>query len=154
MDSQEFENGFTQLKLVLPNEVEDYIQEKNWVKLDSLLSDLLRPGQLLFNELSKFVEINHTEHIIAIRNADDDEDGIWHDDGSRELAFTVSLTKNAEEIEGGILQLRKKGLLESQNISTPEFGTLTIMNTGREGYEHRVLKVTNGIRIICAGWIN
>lgn len=109
---------------------------------------------MIFQSLSKFIVINNTEHIISIRQEGQDEDGIWHDDGSRELAFTLSLTTNPDQIEGGNLLLRKKGEVNFHRIKTPTFGTVTIMKTGQDGYEHCVEKVTKGKRIICAGWIN
>ncbi len=146
------ENGFIQIQLALPAIASTYIKNQDWNSLDTWLSSCLKPKGLLHLELSKFIVIKETEHIISIREDGDDEDGIWHDDGSREMAFTLSLTQ--EKIQGGILQFKNKASKKVYEISTPKFGVLTVFLTGIHGYEHRVLRVTQGKRIICAGWIN
>lgn len=149
------QDGFTQLKISLPQNMLQALALKDWNLVDSELFNITRPGEILFNHLSNFTTINAIEYIIAIRNSSDpdEEDGIWHDDGSRKLAYTLSLTDDPSSISGGILQFKKKGSKAIANIKTPPLGTLTIFKTGVEGYEHRVLQVTAGVRIISAGWI-
>jgi hypothetical protein len=149
------ENGFAQIKLVLPDEIKQNIRLQNWNNLDRILKIATSPDGFLHQQLQLYISIKSIEFIIAIRSAPDDEDGIWHDDGSRQLAFTLSLVEDLKQLEGGILQLRQKSAREHITlIPTPAYGTLTIIKTGHEGYEHCVTKVSRGTRIICAGWIN
>ncbi len=156
MDIQQFKkSGFTQTKLQLPPEIEALIAAEKYQELDIMLAGFLKENGIIYNTLLPFGPIAKPEYIIAIRNGEDDEDGIWHDDGSRDLAFTLSLVSNLEQLAGGVLLLREKNNPNHINqIPTAPFGTLTVMKTGKDGYEHKVEKVTRGKRIICAGWIN
>jgi hypothetical protein len=156
LKTNKLNSGFYQKRLNLPKEVESFLVLDDYKSLDSFLRNLLSENNLIFNELSEFIEIKNLEFLIAIRDGSDDEEGIWHDDGSRELAFTLSLTLKSDDIIGGNLLLRKKSSPESSFVSlpTPKYGTLTIMCTGKQGFEHRVQRVTKGKRVICAGWIN
>jgi len=45
------------------------------------------------------LDFQFCEHIIAIRKAPGDEEGIWHDDGSRSLGFSLSLNLNHIKIK-------------------------------------------------------
>lgn len=149
-----YELGYVQIPLELPREIKNQVLMSDYQTLDQSLGNLLKPNGELYQSLSKVTEIFKTEYLIAVRSGADDEDGIWHDDGSRDLAFTLSLVLDLGQLEGGELLFKKK---ESDNIiiiPTAPYGTLTIIKTGKEGYEHRVKKVTKGKRIICAGWIN
>jgi hypothetical protein len=156
IDIDRFEQlGFLQLKVELPPEILQLIRKEDYNTLDQRLGDFLKADGLLYNVLLPLGPINKTEYLIAIRNGEDDDDGIWHDDGSREIAFTLSLVTDLGQLNGGTLLFRKKDNRENtQEIPTPPYGTLTIIKTGKDGYEHRVQKVTTGKRIICAGWIN
>ena len=102
--------------------------------------------------LAEYKEFNHIEHILSYRRGDDpfEEDGIWHDDGSRVLAFSLSLNVFGA-IEGGSLGFRKRGQAEIE-LGPFEPGKLLIFNTGQDGYEHRTARVITGERLVCAGW--
>jgi hypothetical protein len=147
--------GCIQLRIELPPEVQHFILEENYKALDECLGDFLKNDGIIYNALLPLGPINKTEYLIAIRKGEDDDEGIWHDDGSREIAFTLSLVSDLSQLSGGILLFRHKENREkTQAIPTPPYGTLTIIKTGKDGYEHRVQKVTSGKRVICAGWIN
>ena len=111
---------------------------------------------MIFDELRKYAEFSEIEFIISIRSSLEypDEDGIWHDDGSRLLAFSLSLTLDHEGVEGGRLEIRKRGseTSPSEVITTPPFGTMIVFSTGQSGFEHKINRVTSGERIIIAGW--
>jgi hypothetical protein len=156
MDIEKFQElGHTQIKLTLPENLKKLILEENYNALDKCLGDLLKEDGLIYQALLPFGTIKKTEYLIAIREEGSDEDGIWHDDGSRDLAFTLSLVLDLQQLKGGILLFREKNNHSNlQRISTPTYGTLTVIKTGKDNYEHRVEKVTSGKRIICAGWIN
>jgi len=143
-------NGFCQIQLSLPESIKNLVQRENWNALDRALAIFFQQDLKII--LSAFTQVNEIEHIISIRE-EPDEDGIWHDDGSRKLAFTLSLTTRPEDISGGILNFRKKNTTQTHQISTANFGVLTIFKTGLSGYEHQLTKVENGKRIISAGWI-
>jgi hypothetical protein len=115
---------------------------------------------LIFEELRRYERFSEIEFIISIRPSirsplqEIDEDGIWHDDGSRVLAFSLSLTLDHAGLEGGRLEIRKRSASpgESAFIATPPFGTMIIFATGHLGFEHKINRVVRGERIIIAGW--
>ena len=146
------QNGHILIQLDLPIIVEEAVEAENYELLDREISALTKENGLIFNTLKEFCPVNSIEHIISLRESKNDweEDGIWHDDGSRILAFSLSLTKNTPE--GGILEFRKKGESESQKIPTPTYGTIIIFKTGIDNYEHKINAVTRGKRLIIAGW--
>ncbi len=146
--------GYFKGKLEFAQEFTDLIAAEDWKKLDQiLLQETSKDGEI-FKYMSQFLEFSEMEFIIAIRDAKNEweEDGVWHDDGSRLLAFSMSLTLNPSQIDGGILELRKKGDIESLKIPTPELGNLVIFQTGENGWEHKINRVTKGTRIIMACW--
>lgn len=143
--------AYHQIAFSLPSHFTLLIEEEKWDELDREIQTILNPEGSLYQEIEKFIAIKKTEFILSLRQ-NPDEDGIWHDDGSRELAFTLSLTQ--EQIIGGDLELRHKEDKIIYTIPTPPYGTLTLFLTGVHHYEHRVLKVIKGKRLICAGWIN
>lgn len=148
------ERGFIKMHLAFPREFKTAVTNCNWEKIDSLLFEYLSPEGFLNHLISNFQHFNYTEHIIAIRSAETDEDGIWHDDGTREIAFTWSLNDDPN-LEGGELLFRKKGFegnSELHSITPPKAETLIIFLTGKFGFEHKVNKVTNGKRKTIAGW--
>lgn len=149
---QLFNQGFHLATFSVPEKVRDFIHSENWQALDDEFKKLTCPDGKLFLFLNQFHEFDKIEFIISIRDSlnDWEEDGIWHDDGSRVFAFSLSLTD--QPIEGGNLGIRKK---EDQNfllIPTPAFGEIILFLTGLYGYEHKIHQVTNGRRIIIAGW--
>lgn len=149
--------GFIKKDFPLPPEMQEALDQKDWEVLDSLIKKYLESGGLLYNELISHHLFNHTEHIIAIRQAETDEDGIWHDDGSRHMAFTWSLNESPDEISGGELLFCKRPQVYGQrsNITTftpPLIGTLIIFLTGEYGFEHKVNQVIKGERKTIAGW--
>jgi hypothetical protein len=145
------QSGIYQTVLKFPKEMSEAIATENWNEVDSLLFKYLESGGLLYNELIKFHPFDHTEHIIAIRKSTTDEDGIWHDDGSRHIAFTWSFNDDPH-LTGGELLFRKKKSNETKTIEPPPKETLVIFLTGHYHYEHKVNKVTNGTRKTIAGW--
>ncbi len=151
---QLLERGFIKVYLPFPSEFKAAVTSCNWVKVDSLISEYLKPGAILYDLISNYQHFNYTEHIIAIRDAVTDEDGIWHDDGSRDIAFTWSLNDDPT-LEGGELLFKKKSTTSSQDlhsITPPIAETLIIFLTGKFGFEHKVNKVTKGKRKTIAGW--
>jgi len=105
-----FQNGF-HLSFFSIEEVRPLVLAKDWAALDQKVIELTRPGGKLFTFLKTFHDFTDIEFIISLRNASNDweEDGIWHDDGSRVFAFSLSLTMDSEKIEGGRLGVRRKG---------------------------------------------
>ena len=87
-----------------------------------------------------------------------DEEGIWHDDGSRKMGFSLSLNLAPQRIEGGELLIRHRLLHPVQNdegslaIGPLSFGELVLFKTGLEGVEHRTRAVNKGNRLVLAGW--
>ena len=146
-------SGFTTVALQLPHQLDSFIENENYKEIDDLFQDLTSKDGHLFNFFKDFLELEHIEFIISLRESKNEweEDGIWHDDGSPALAFSLSLTKTPPK-SGGILEIRKKGHIESVKIPTPPYGTAIIFQTGRNSYEHKINAVTQGKRLIIAGW--
>ncbi len=144
-------NGHLIKSVSLPVEIKEYIQRENWNKIDELFQKYTSNEGFLYSFLEQFHEFSSIEFIISIRDAKNEyeEDGIWHDDGSRKMAFSLSLTE--QSIEGGVLELRPKNG-EITQIPTPKYGEIIIFLTGEYGFEHKILAVTKGRRIIIAGW--
>jgi hypothetical protein len=148
--------GYCLVEVSLSSSISKLVAQRNWVDLDHVIALETRPGGVIFDQLSKFDSFSEIEFIISIRSSlvDPDEDGIWHDDGSRRLAFSLSLTPNHLSIEGGRLEIRKKVAdpLETASLVTPAFGTMVVFATGHLGFEHKINRVIQGERIIIAGW--
>jgi hypothetical protein len=147
-----FKNGYLPFQLELPNKkIMEWIMAKNWKELDRFIGELTQPKGSIFQLAKNIIPIKDSEYILALRQAPD-EDGIWHDDGSRILAFTLSLNAQPESIDGGELELRKKGEQDIQRFPIFPFGHGLFFLTGVHDFEHRVCKVIHGQRIIAAGW--
>jgi len=126
--------------------------EKKWKELDQYFLQISKPGGQLRHFFNDYLDYEKLEHIIAIRTAPDDEDGIWHDDGSRFLGFSLSLNLHPETIEGGNLSFKKKEEKDGVAFPPQPYGTIIIFLSGLSGYEHMVSAVTKGERIVIAGW--
>ncbi len=148
--------GYLKIKLPLDSKWESLVKQENWPLLDQLVRrSFTNPGPL-FDLFQSIHPYQYFENIISIRDASDEfeEDGIWHDDGSRLFACSLSLTLHPQELEGGVLGIRKKEGGPIVYVPTPEFATAIIFKTGIDGFEHRIHKVTKGRRIIMAGWFS
>ena len=140
--------------LVLRPSVREAVVARDWNELDRLIRIETLPGGVIFDRLSNYHRFSEIEFIISIRSSklEPDEDGIWHDDGSRVLAFSLSLTLNPESVEGGRLEIRRRDGTAGEPIQTPPYGTMIVFATGVWGFEHKINRVTAGERIIIAGW--
>ena len=152
LDSQLMNQNIIQRSYPLPAEIIEYVKAENWLAIDRYFLEAEKPNGALFDFMKKFLQFTSIEHIISIRTTPDDEDGIWHDDGSRILGFTLSLTPNPEKIVGGHLRFRLK--IENNFIELPirPMGEMLIFKTGIYGFEHMVSAVTQGKRVLIAGW--
>lgn len=148
------ENGFVVFPIKLSQKIQTFCHEKKWQCLDDTFLNETKKEMPLHTLLNFFHEINSIEFIISLRESVNDweEDGIWHDDGSRKIAFSLSLTHLEEIKDGGVLEVRKKGSEISSKIPTPEFGNIIIFLTGIHGFEHKINMVNEGKRLIIAGW--
>jgi hypothetical protein len=144
--------GHQIVQVSLDNEFKDLILKENWAALDSKLYSMCNKSGAIFELLTQIRPFKEIEHIIAMRQSPD-EDGIWHDDGSRQLAFSLSLNMNCEKIEGGELSIRKKGHHHTiSTIPTLPFGSMIIFLTGHDYFEHKTHCVREGKRLVAAGW--
>lgn len=147
-----FTNGYNSQLWEVPSPWIKAINAKDWSELDQLAAFSLSPEGQLFCKISKFCPIKKVEHILSLRSCPD-EQGIWHDDGSRDLAFSLSLS--LEAFEGMGLSLRQKNRQDTAiSLGPRDFGVLTCFLTGANGYEHRTEEVLSGERLVLAGWIN
>jgi hypothetical protein len=143
-------NGHALFELPLPPGAHELALKADWAALDRLMGEAVQT--MLRPRLLSFKNFTHIEHMLALRDASDpeEEDGIWHDDGSRVLAFSWSLNVFGE-IQGGTLGLRPKGE-SALELGPYPAGTVLVFQTGMDGFEHRTARVTQGKRLVCAGW--
>lgn len=150
--------GFFKTKIDIPSHWQELVATEKWPQLDREIFDFtscqVDAETSLVKLLKEHCDFNSIEFIISIRDADNpwEEDGIWHDDGSRKLAFSLSLTNAPENLLGGVLEIRKKGNQKSHKIAPFAFGEIVVFATGGSGFEHKINQVTKGKRIIIAGW--
>lgn len=148
--------GYFLSRITPPFAIQIHVANRDWLSLDRAMRIETLPGGTVFEELQKYAKFSEIEFIISIRSSleEPDEDGIWHDDGSRVLAFSLSVTLDHESIEGGRLEIRKRGadITETAVIKTPPFGNMIVFATGQQGFEHKINHVSQGERIIIAGW--
>ncbi len=150
-----FSEGFCFKSFELDPAFHGLVKERNWDAVDHAFQKLTSEGGRFFDFLGQFYRFSRIEFIISIRDSKNEweEDGIWHDDGTRVFAFSLSISLQANEIKGGALEIRKKGEPETiQSIPTPPFGTVILFLTGIHGFEHRTRQVIEGERIVIAGW--
>lgn len=149
-------HGYFLTRVELQAAVRDQVVARRWEELDRLIRQETLPGGGIFSELLKYAEFSEIEFIISIRSSLEypDEDGIWHDDGTRLLAFSLSLTLDHIAIEGGRLEIRKRdaALSAGDALPTQPCGTLIVFATGVQGFEHKINRVIQGERIVIAGW--
>lgn len=155
--------GYFLLPLSLPAKLGEATRDRDWPRVDALAREQTLPGGVVYEALRPYAEFTQIEFILSIRPGLDlppgdlDEDGIWHDDGSRVLAFSLSLTQHPESLVGGRLGIRRRALEDPDAgpdtlLPTPPFGTMIVFATGLAGYEHRIHRVERGERVIIAGW--
>lgn len=144
--------GYFLTEMTLPKELKTEVEKKDFEQVDKIIRILTKPEGAIFQTLLKYREFSEIEFILSLRESQNswEEDGIWHDDGSRILAFSLSLTITSPE--GGILELREKGSNQSLKIPTPDYGQMIVFKTGVEAYEHKINRVSSGSRLIAAGW--
>ena len=154
--------GYYTFELNLPENWYELTKSQSYKELDLEAKKQLMPSGLLFKAMqAKCPQIfskslSTFEHILSLRVGPEEEeyDGIWHDDGSRLLAFSLSLNLEYQKIRGGHLSLRNKLLPnEVYNIHPRDFGTITIFCTGQDGWEHKTNLVSQGERLVLAGWL-
>ena len=153
-DAALLKQGFVCDRFPLSEQLRRLVEAENWIEVDRAMGRLLQSDGALFRQLERYHTFTDIEHILAIRDAadPDEEDGIWHDDGSRSLAMTLSLTCDAHWIEGGRLGIRRKGEGGGVLLPTLELGDMDVYLTGRYGYEHRIHRVRGGRRVVVAAW--
>jgi hypothetical protein len=147
-----FQAGYHLTHFPLSEEIKHLVETENWQELDNEFKKLTAKDGRLFQFLSAYHDFENIEFIISIRDASNEweEDGIWHDDGSRVFACSLSLTLG--EVIGGRLGLRRRGEEDFVQIPTPSFGGIILFLTGIYGFEHKIHQVLEGKRIIIAGW--
>jgi hypothetical protein len=145
-------NGFLTDFFPIDPIVKTYLESQNYQALDLYFKESLKKEGDFFKFLTKFFPVNFIEYIIAIREAPLDEDGIWHDDGSRLFGFSLSLNQNPSNIEGGELLFKLKNSDTLHQFPPQPFGIIIIFLTGIYGYEHKVCQVSKGKRTVIAGW--
>jgi hypothetical protein len=141
----------------------------SWVKkedYDSLYKDIesqLRYFGSLWTEVNSIIQSIYDrdqkwgfEWMLALRAGpqDEEQEGIWHDDSSRDLALSLSLNLDHHNICGGHLQLRPFADRDQVTSIPPRaWGDGHIFATGKWGWEHKTTRVTHGNRLVLVVWI-
>ncbi len=146
------QNHLIEVIFPLDEKIKQWLLEEDYISIDRYFLEIEKPGGALFNFLKNYLNFSSIEHIISIRKPPHDEDGIWHDDGSRILGFTLSLTLDHQSVQGGELRFKNKSILDFQSLSLRPYGHMLLFKTGIYGFEHMVTQVTQGERILIAGW--
>lgn len=153
-----FSSPFIELDLDLPSVFRQFAETENYPELDKVYRESLKPEGFLWNFLKEHCVFEHLEGIIALRSAPTDEEGIWHDDGSRIMGFSLSLNLEPHLIEGGDLLIRPRFQFKDHEdtgafrFNARPFGRIILFKTGSEHFEHRVTMVKKGKRLVLAGW--
>jgi hypothetical protein len=147
-----FTRGFHLSHFPLNDDIAQMVKAERWDELDQTFQTLTQKDGRLYQFLQTFHDFQSIEFIISVRDATNEweEDGIWHDDGSRVFAFSLSLTQG--DIQGGRLGIRSKDEETFLPIPTPSFGGIILFLTGLYNFEHKIHQVTQGRRVIIAGW--
>lgn len=142
--------GYELFDRPLPLKAPELALSENWTALDQLMQETVHIELKPF--LQQFKKFDSIEHMLAQRLGEDpdEEDGIWHDDSSRVLAFSWSMNFWGLPT-GGSLGIREFGKNEIELGPYPA-GKLIVFHTGIDGFEHRTGKVLKGRRLVCAGW--
>lgn len=145
--------GFFFTEIDLDNEIKQFVENEDYGSIDEYFKSQTLKNGIIFQELQKYSSFESIEFIISLRDSKNpwEEDGIWHDDGSRKLAFSLSIL-DACHIEGGTLEIRNKITKEYYKIKPFNFGRMIVFKTGLQNFEHKINAVTNGKRLIIAGW--
>jgi hypothetical protein len=146
-----FARGHILTHLALPESASPLALAGDWPTLDRVMREAIEFR--LVPLLKTYKQFEKIEHMLALRDGSDpeEEDGIWHDDGSRVLAFSWSLNFFGKP-SGGTLGIRPRGTTLEIELGPFDPGTLIIFQTGLDGFEHRTSRVTHGKRLVCAGW--
>jgi len=148
-----FVGPYLELHFPVADEIRNSVLDKDYYSIDQFFKNETQSNGRLFQFLKSYCDFSEIEFILAVRTPPDD-DGIWHDDGSRKMAFSLSLNLYPEKISGGQLYMRK--FLETDSviasISPRPYGTILLFKTGLEGFEHKVEGVNAGFRFVIAGW--
>lgn len=145
--------GYFKSTFPITSNIGQWTKDEAWDEIDSYFQKQTSAAGELFQYLKRFEDFESIEFIISLRDgaSEWEEDGIWHDDGSRVLAFSLSLKSN-HDVLGGNLLFRKKGAQTATVIPPFGFGEIIVFKTGVTGYEHKVERVNAGRRIVVAGW--
>lgn len=145
-------NGHRFINLELPSMVQEWVLAKDWNQLDAWVQQQTQSQGLIGREFAKYLGDFNCEHILSLRQSPD-EDGIWHDDGSRDMAFSLSLNLKPDTINGGSLMLRNKQTPSVLHEIPPQkYGKMVLFLTGKQGFEHKTCAVSKGERLVAAGW--
>lgn len=131
----------------------NWIEEEKWIDLYQWWEEFLLNPTPISNliETAQLPAMKFNENLIAVRDGSDEE-GIWHDDGTRKLALSLSLSLHHQDIRGGKFLLRHKSK-NTQTIFPPfSFGEGLLIHTGLNHFEHRVEKVRSGKRVMAIAW--
>lgn len=148
--------------LELPLSWRNYVSKQDWDSLYEACLSALKDGQCLSNVLKSLTlesfqtETFDYEIMLALRTGpqDEEEEGIWHDDGSRDFALSISLNPEPHTIDGGEVYVRQKQAPEVvSSLENLPWGHFWVFPTGKYGWDHRTSRVNSGNRLVLVIWV-
>lgn len=149
----------------MPEVWKNYAQNKSYPQLYEEINVALMPETgLLWQQIHERVCALYEsskkwsyEWMLALREGpqEEDQEGIWHDDSSRDLALSLSLNLEPSLIQGGELRLRPRSHREQVTSVAPRpWAHGHIFATGKWDWEHKTSRVSSGNRLVLVVWIS
>jgi len=155
--------GHISCQFTLPTTWPQYTQNQDYDSLYAEISAELKEDSSLWQQINAWVRQIYSdqtlwsyEWMLALREGpqEAEQEGIWHDDSSRDLALSLSLNLNPLQITGGELRLRPRANREEvTTISARAWGEAHFFATGKLDWEHKTSLVSTGNRLVLVVWI-
>lgn len=155
--------GHISCHFTLPTSWTKYAQDKDYDSLYCEISAELKEDSSLWQQINAWVRHIYSdqtlwghEWMLALREGpqEAEQEGIWHDDSSRDLALSLSLNLDPQQITGGELRLRPRANREVVTSIQPRlWGEAHFFATGKLDWEHKTSLVSAGNRLILVVWI-
>ncbi len=147
----------------LPEKWKVYVQNAHYDQLYQEIEAQLPLDKELGQQISALLFTIYGEQkqwkydwMLALREGpqEEEQEGIWHDDASRDLALSLSLNLKPELIQGGELRMRPRANRDKVTTIGPRpWGHGHLFATGKWDWEHKTSRVTSGNRLILVVWI-
>ncbi len=157
-------DGLIPFSFNLPESWKELVQNRLFEELYQKIETSLQRDKDLWSQIDQKMALIYSpkqkweyEWMLALREGpqEEDQEGIWHDDSSRDLALSLSLNLDPQSIEGGELRLRHRSNREIvTSVKARPWGQAHIFATGKWDWEHKTSRVTLGNRLVLVVWLS